>query len=75
MNREPITDLNNLPFGYKLQAVRRARGLTVRQLSELSGVSTGQISYIENGRSNPSIATLEILCKTLNIDSSIILDF
>src|SRR5689334_5399436 len=45
-------------LGERLRSLRTARGLTIIQLAELAGVSSGLISQIERGNSNPSIKTL-----------------
>ena len=48
-------------YGPFLVQVRRSRGLTQRQLAEVSGVSQPNISAIENDRRSPSIETLNRL--------------
>lgn len=72
---KPINELSDLPFGIKLQAVRRARGYTLARLSEKTGMSEHTLQSYEVGRSNPSLFALEIICTALDIDSSLILDF
>src|SRR5258706_14585950 len=42
---------------------RRRRGLSLEQLAQRSGVSKGMLVQIEQGRTNPSIATL---CRVAN---------
>lgn len=44
-------------FGLAVKAARDAAGLSSRQLSERSGVSTGTISAIENGEGNVTLDT------------------
>ena len=46
---------------------REKRGLSVRQLGELTGVSFVTIVRIENGRMSPTVALLEKLAKGLGI--------
>ena len=46
-------------LGAKLRHLRTARELTIAQLAERAGVSSGLISQIERGNSNPSIRTLQ----------------
>jgi transcriptional regulator with XRE-family HTH domain len=72
---ETIVDMNDLPLGVKLAAVRRARGLTLNELEKISGIALQTINKIERGGQKPSLTTLEILCKSLQIDSSLVLDF
>lgn len=45
---------------YRLYEIRTERGLTIRQLEELSGIGKATINRIENGLANP---TVEILCQ------------
>ena len=41
--------------------VRKERGLTQKQLSELNGISQADISRIENGTRNPSLEMIKRL--------------
>lgn len=41
--------------------VRKERGLTQKQLSELTGISQSDISRIENGTRNPSLEMIKRL--------------
>ncbi len=38
---------------------RREKGITQKELSELTGIAQGDISKLENGSANPSVRTLE----------------
>lgn len=53
---------------YALWELRIARNLTLRQLEELSGVSKSEINAIENGKGNPTVATLELLATALDVN-------
>lgn len=53
--------------GEMLQEQRNNRGLNVRELAEISGVSSGMISQIERGLANPSINTLSRLAAALGL--------
>ncbi len=44
---------------------RKERSLTQKELSELTGITQTDISKIENGNANPSLATLKRLAKGL----------
>lgn len=48
-------------YGDFVRAVREARGLTQRDVAEVSGVAQANISAIENGRRIPSADTLNRL--------------
>ncbi len=47
--------------GAKLRRLRAERSLTIAQLADRAGVSSGMISQIERGTTNPSIRTLQRL--------------
>ncbi len=51
----------------KLKTVRESKGMSIRQLSYLSGVSKSQISDIENENSMPTIAILCQLAEALHV--------
>jgi len=53
-------------IGKKIRDLRFRRGLTVQQLAELSALSKGFISQVENERTSPSLATLKDLARALN---------
>ncbi|PWV97802.1 XRE family transcriptional regulator [Hoeflea marina] len=48
-------------IGQRLKALRTERGMTISGLAAAAGISSGLISQIERGNSNPSIGTLEKL--------------
>jgi len=50
-----------------LKEIRTKKGLTLRQLETLSGVSKAEISYIENDERDPTITTLCMLAKALQV--------
>ena len=59
----------NMEFiGSKLKKIRVSKGLTMIGLAEISGVTQGNISLIENGKSNPTIETAAKLGKALGVD-------
>lgn len=49
----------------KMRELRKNKGLSVKKLSELSGVSPGMISQIENGKVVPTIAIMWKLTQAL----------
>lgn len=55
--------MNRTEFGMKIKELRQNAALTLKQLSEASGVSITNISKIERGDYNPS---LEIMNKILD---------
>jgi len=53
---------------YAVWELRTAQNMTLRQLEEKSGVSKSQINDIENGKGNPTVATLELLAAALKVE-------
>ena len=55
-------------FGKKLQALRRAKGISQRDLAERVGVDFSYISKVENDRLPPPAAeTIERICSELSV--------
>lgn len=46
---------------------RAAKGLTQKELSEITGIAQSDISKLENGNANPSLRTLERLAEGLGM--------
>ena len=44
---------------------RHEKGITQKELSELTGIAQGDISKLENGSANPSVRTLERVANAL----------
>jgi transcriptional regulator with XRE-family HTH domain len=53
--------------GHLLRQLREERGISIRELSRLSGISANALSMIERGLSSPSVSTLYRLTDALNI--------
>lgn len=66
MTEKAVDVLDALPA--KLKAARKAQGLSLEAISNLSGVSRSMVSQIERGESSPTIATLWNLTRALNVD-------
>ncbi len=52
-------------FGRRLKEMRCKKGITLKELSRLTGLSTGALSLIENGLVTPTIDTLVKLVRSL----------
>ena len=52
---------------YLLREVREGKGVTVRKLAEMSGVSKNYICEIENGKANPTASVLCALATALEV--------
>jgi transcriptional regulator with XRE-family HTH domain len=66
MTESADTILNALPL--RLKEARKAQGLSLDAIANLSGVSRSMVSQIERGESSPTIATLWNLTRALNVD-------
>lgn len=64
--------LSALPL--RLKEARKAQGLSLDAIANLSGVSRSMVSQIERGESSPTIATLWNLTRALNVDFAGLLD-
>lgn len=51
----------------KIRQIRKAKGLTIKELSDLSGVSSSLISQIERGIVDPTVTNFWKLCKGLDM--------
>lgn len=63
--KEDTDELDNL--GNRVREFRMLRGLGVRALASLAGVSSSFVSQLENGRTNASIASLRKLASALGV--------
>lgn len=58
--------MNNRDYiGKRIAEIRQAKGLSIRQLAEASGVNFANIYKIENGKYNVSIDILGKICEAL----------
>lgn len=57
---------NSLELGILLKQLREFRTITVKELSEKSGVNTSTISEIERGANKAKVLTIEKICIGLN---------
>jgi transcriptional regulator with XRE-family HTH domain len=56
-----------------LKEMRLSHQLTLKELSEKSGISIGYLSDIERGRTNPSLKTLQALANTYGLSMDTLL--
>jgi transcriptional regulator with XRE-family HTH domain len=56
-----------LSIGREVRDFRRNLSMTVAELANIAGMSTGMLSKIENGQTSPSLATLQELSKALQV--------
>ena len=55
-------------LGRRLRALRRARGMTLAQVAEETGFTTGYLSQIENGAAVPALSALADMAAALGAD-------
>ncbi len=60
-------DLASEHVGQQLRAMRIARNMSIRALAERSELSVNTLSLIENGKSSPSVNTLQHLAHSLDV--------
>ncbi|HMN59318.1 MAG TPA: NifB/NifX family molybdenum-iron cluster-binding protein [Anaerolinea sp.] len=53
--------------GRKLRELRNRKGLSLRALAERSGLNINTLSLVENGKSSPSVSTLQQLALALDV--------
>lgn len=61
-----------LDIGKQIFQIRKAKGLTIKDVSMMSGVTPSLISQIEHNKANPSLTTLLSLANSFNIN---VIDF
>lgn len=63
--------MNKHEIGSLLQSRRVALSMNQEDLAELTGITTKTIYLIENGKGNPSLATIEKILDVLGLDLSV----
>jgi len=61
-------DTVKLIFGLKIQQLRRDKGLSYQQLSDLTGLAISYLHNIEKGKKYPKTDKILVLAKALNAD-------
>ena len=56
-----------IDVGRRLREFRNERGLSIRALAEMSNLNFNTLSLIENGKTSPSVSTLQQLAQALQI--------
>ena len=62
-----------MSFSKRLAAVRKERGLTQQQMSEVIGIHLSQIKRYESGDTQPSLEVLRKIALALNISADTLL--
>jgi transcriptional regulator with XRE-family HTH domain len=59
--------MENIDIGKKVEKYRKAKGLSSRELATRAEITPSMLSQIERGLANPSIQTLKVLAKVLDV--------
>lgn len=62
MNHLKLEDL-----GKRIAKLRKERHMTLKQLSDATGISVGFLSKVENGVCNPSISNVQKICYAMQV--------
>jgi transcriptional regulator with XRE-family HTH domain len=63
-----ITERNlEAAIGREVRNFRRQQGMTVADLANVTGLSIGMLSKIENGNTSPSLTTLQVLSHAFSV--------
>ena len=54
-------------FGARVRSVRHGLGLTQEELAESAGITANNLQLIENGSSNPTLASISALARSLKM--------
>jgi len=68
MTAAKTNNKDQLQIGERLLSLRKSRGLTLANLSKLTGISEATLSRAENGIASPNAHNLYILAKALDAD-------
>ena len=64
----------NILIGNNLSRMRKERGFSLDQVSQLTGVSKSMLSQIEKGQKTPTVTTLWKIASGLNVSLSMLMD-
>ena len=56
-----------MKVGENIKKIRMTKGLSQKEVTISSGLDTAQYSRIENGKTDPSVTTLERIAKAMNV--------
>jgi transcriptional regulator with XRE-family HTH domain len=54
-------------IGFRIKTIRKKLGINQSELADRAGINRSYISYLENGRSSPTLEVLEKIAKGLSI--------
>jgi transcriptional regulator with XRE-family HTH domain len=66
--RHTIFGDNKMEIKILLKEIREEKNITLRKLSEVTGISKSHLSYIERGEREPTLSVVVRIALALNID-------
>ncbi|MBN1265205.1 MAG: cupin domain-containing protein [Anaerolineales bacterium] len=60
----------SVDIGLMVRTFRQKRGLSQKELADLSDISTNTLSLVERGKTSPTVSTLQKIANALNMDIS-----
>ena len=55
-------------IGTRIKGIRKGAGLTLEKFGAKIGITAASISTIENGKSNPSVQPVLMICREFNVN-------
>ncbi|SFF48013.1 transcriptional regulator, XRE family with cupin sensor [Paenibacillus algorifonticola] len=62
-----------MDIGNTIRSIRKKKQLSIQQVAELTGLSQGFLSQVENNKTSPSISTLDHIAGALNVPLAFLL--
>ncbi|MDO7205614.1 helix-turn-helix transcriptional regulator [Paraclostridium bifermentans] len=59
--------MSDVNIGEKIIEYRNQKQMTIKEVAQIAGVTPSMLSQIEEGLSNPSINTLKMIAKALEV--------
>jgi len=56
-----------MDVGSKITLLRNAQGISLTKLAKISGIAQSSLSYIESGKAQPTVETVNKICTALGI--------
>lgn len=60
----------DVEISFHIKEIRKEKSVSLRELSEKSGISKSEINFIENGHRDPTLRTMCLLSLALDVSPS-----
>ena len=64
-----------MTFGEKIKLLREEKELTQSELGSMVNMTQRKVSYLENGKYEPSLEDIKALCKCFHVSADYLLGF